>query len=221
MSAVPPAMILAAGRGTRLAPLTDRTPKPLLPVRGRPLIEWQIEALARAGVTHVVVNLHHLGAQIEHHLGDGSRLGVDIVYSHESALLETGGGIRQALPLLDSSTFLVVNGDVWSDFDFRQLPHSPGAEQLAHLVLTPTPDYREHGDFTYADGLVTGRGEAFVFCGIAVLRRELFDNAPNGPFSVASLYFELLKTRQVGAQIHEGEWLDIGTLAQYQSLDQR
>ncbi len=214
-------MILAAGRGTRLQPLTDETPKPLLTVAGKPLIHWQIEALAQAGVTDLIINLHHLGEQIETSVGDGSTFGVKIVYSHETELLETGGGIIRALPFFENEPFWLLNGDIWTDFDFARLPTSPGEileGSSAHLVLTPTPGYREHGDFEWSDGRITSRGEAYVFCGIAVLSPELFVNERRKHFSVVELYWDLIPTGLLTAQIHEGVWGDIGTLEQYEAI---
>ncbi len=212
------AMILAAGRGTRLAPLTDRIPKPLLPISGKPLIAWQVEALSAAGVAEVVINLHHLGEQIRAHLGDGRNFGVRIRYSVETALLETGGGIVNALPLLGSETFWLLNGDIYTDFDFRALPSQLENDDQAHLVLTAKPAHREAGDFEFADGRVTGRGDAFVYCGIAALSPALFAGRARDHFSLRDLYFEAIAAGQVAGQVHDGAWHDIGTLAQYEAL---
>ena len=211
-------MILAAGRGTRLAPLTDTTPKPMLPVGGRPLIEWQVQALQAAGVSEIVVNLHHLGEQIATHLGDGHRFGVRIQYSREQTLLETGGGIVNALPLLGSETFWLLNGDIFTDFDLSTLPTALAPGDRAHLVLTPTPAYRETGDFECQAGRITARGPTYVYCGIAVLSPTLFSGLSSTHFSLRDLYFDNLAQGRVSAQIHEGEWHDIGTLAQYEAL---
>lgn len=212
------AMILAAGKGTRLAPLTDSTPKPMLPVAGKPLIEWQVESLARAGVTECVINLHHLGDQIERHLGNGERFNVQVFYSYEAELLETGGAIVKALPWFRNDPFWLVNGDIWTDFDFSTLPRRPDNDDLAHLVLTPTPDYREAGDFEFSDGRITGRGDTFVYCGIALLHPALFAAQTQRHFSLRDLYFELIASGRLAAQVHTGGWYDIGTLAQYQAL---
>ena len=217
------AMILAAGRGTRLAPLTDTTPKPMLPLAGRPLIEWQVMALAAAGVSDIVINLHHLGEQIADHLGDGRRYGVNIRYSRESELLETGGGILNALPLLQKSssqseTFWLLNGDIFTDFRFNRLPQSLPEGDRAHLVLTPTPAHRSTGDFECTDGRITRRGDTYVYCGIAALSPTLFEGQQTSHFSLRDLYFESISPGRIGAQIHTGEWHDIGTLAQYEAL---
>lgn len=213
------AMILAAGRGTRLAPLTNHTPKPMLAVKGKPLIEWQIRALAQAGIRDLVINLHHLGEQIESHLGSGHELGVSIAYSHESALLETGGGIKHALPLLGDDPFAILNGDIWTDFNFARLPAQPDNQAPAQIVVTPTPKWRDHGDFEYDDGLVTARGTHYVYCGIAVLRPELLYDQPDGPFSLRDTYFSLLSQGRLRASLFEGTWVDIGTAEQYNALN--
>ena len=212
------AMILAAGKGTRLQPLTDTTPKPMLPLGDKPLIQWQIEALARAGVSEIVINLHHLGDQIEHHLGDGSAFGVKVQYSREQQLLETGGGILRALPMLGDQPFLLLNGDIWTDFDFATLPPEPTPPDLAHIVLTPTPASRNSGDFEFAGGRVTGRGAPYVYCCIAVLSPALFAGMDEAHFSLRDLYFELVSAGRLSGQLHQGVWRDIGTVSEYRAL---
>ena len=212
------AMILAAGRGTRLAPLTDTIPKPMLPIKGKPLIEWQVQSLAACGVAELVINLYHLGEQIEQHLGDGTRFGLNITYSRETSLLETGGGIVNALPLLGEAPFWLLNGDIWTDFDFATLPRTVAGTAPVHMVITPTPTWREHGDFEYADGFLTGRGEDYVYCGIAVVAPQIFLGRSAEPFSWNEIFFELVGQGRVAAQIHHGQWHDIGTLEQYQAL---
>jgi MurNAc alpha-1-phosphate uridylyltransferase len=211
-------MILAAGKGTRLAPLTDNTPKPMLELAGKPLIEAQVTALSRAGVTEIVINLHHLGEQISDHLGDGARFGVNILYSREPELLETGGGIVKALPLFNNEPFWLLNGDIWTDFDFSTMPRHPHARDLAHIVLIPTPSYRSTGDFEFADGHVTGRGDTYVYGCMAVLTPQLFKNARIAAFSLRDTYFDLIPQGKLGAQIHHGQWQDIGTVEQYHAL---
>ena len=212
------AMILAAGRGTRLAPLTDQTPKPMLPIRGRPLIEWQIAQLKDAGVDEFVINTHHLGEQIINGLGDGSRLGVQIEYSLEEDLLDTGGGIKKALPLLGDDPFIVLNGDIWTDFVFSSLPQAPPEGCPAHVVLTPTPSWREAGDFSSDGQQVTARGTDYVFCGIAVATPELVADQTETAFSLREVYFDLIEAGRLSAEIFRGKWLDIGTLEQYESV---
>ena len=212
------AMILAAGKGTRLAPLTDAVPKPMLLLAGKPLIQWQVEGLARAGVTEIIINLHHLGDQISDHLGDGATYGLQITYSVEAQLLETGGGIVKALPHFEGEPFWLLNGDVWTDFDFANLPQHPAGDDLAHIVLTPTPAYRTAGDFEYHNGRVTQRGDRYVYCCIAVLHPDLFIGLVAEHFSLRDLYFDLINKGQLGAQVHTGQWQDIGTVAEYQAL---
>lgn len=209
------AMILAAGKGTRLAPLTDTTPKPLLPVKGIPLILRIIEKLRLAGVGEVVVNTYHLGNQIEALLGDGAALGVSVTYSREQTLLETGGGIKAALPLLADDTFILCNADIYSDFAVENLPKRLLPEDLAHLVLVPTPPSRKTGDFSYAQGRVAARGGDFVYSGIAMLHRQLFRDSPDGPFSLRDLLFHATAQGRVSAQVHYGLWSDIGTPQDY------
>ncbi len=211
-------MILAAGRGTRLAPLTDTTPKPMLPVAGYPLIHWQLAALSEAGVTDVVINLHHLGEQIEAFVGDGSAWQLEVEYSRERELLETGGGVVQALPMLGDGPFWVLNGDIWTDFDFNNLPTTLPSRALAHFVLTPTPSWRQHGDFEAQEGWVTRRGETYCYCGIALWDPRAFAAWSPSPFSLTEIFFPLVEQTNVSCQIHTGRWDDIGTLDHYQSL---
>ena len=211
------AIILAAGRGTRLAPLTDHTPKPLLPVQGKPLIEWQIERLVEAGIVNIAINLHHLGDQIESHLGDGSQWGAALTYSRETELLETGGAMVKLLPYFEHAPFVVMNGDIWTDFDFRSLPATPSDNNLAHLVLTPKPTWRRHGDFDFDGSRVTSQGEAVVYCGIAVVDPRALEGRRVQPFSFRDIMFELMAAARLGGQLHQGIWHDIGTLAQYEA----
>ena len=213
------AIILAAGRGARLAPLTDTTPKPLLPINGQPLIVRQLQQLRAASITYVVINLYHLGDLIERALGNGEKFGMQIAYSHEQSLLETGGGIKNALPLLEDEEFIVCNGDIYTDFDFSSLPNNLTPNDTAHLVLTPTPKTRERGDFEYSQGRVTKRGDDFVYCGISIFSRRIFTNSPEGAFSSRDLMFEAIEQGQLSAQIHRSQWSDIGTLGDYQKVN--
>jgi MurNAc alpha-1-phosphate uridylyltransferase len=209
-------MILAAGRGERLRPLTDRTPKPLLQIRGEPLIVHQLRWLAAAGIRDVVINLRHLGEQISARLGDGSAFGVRIRYSVETAPLETGGGIRQALPLLGATPFAIVNGDIWTDYPFDRLPTTLGGA-LAHLVLAPRD--QGSGDFGLEQGRVTRDAERpYTYCGIAVIAPELFDAAPPAPFSLRELLFTAVAAGRVSGEAWCGRWTDIGTPAQLAAL---
>lgn len=212
------AMILAAGRGERLRPLTDQTPKPLLEVAGQPLLFHHLERLAAAGFREVVINLAHLGAQIEAAAGDGSRWGLRIRYSPEpEGALETGGGIVQALPLLGSAPFLVVNGDIFTDFPFARM-RSVKCDH-AHLVLVPVPDGRAHGDFALRNGRVHNTGEPpFTFSGISVYHPRFFEGAPGGRWSVVPRLREAVERQQVTGEMYPGRWHDVGTAEKLREL---
>lgn len=212
-------MILAAGRGERLRPLTDRIPKVLAEVGGEPLLAHQLRWLAAAGIGEVVINLHHLGQQIVDAIGDGSRFGVRIRYSPEPELLETGGGLVNALPLLGSAPFLLLNGDIYTDFDFAALPQRPAHGALAHLLVTPRPGFRRHGDFEVTAGRVTARGDGYVYCGIAVLDPAALTGRPRAPFSLRDVYFELIERDALSAQVWHGYWSDVGTLEQLEAVN--
>jgi len=205
------AMILAAGRGERMRPLTDQTPKPLLEVGGKPLIQYHIEALRDAGFRELVVNHAHLGNQIVERLGDGAQFGVHIAYSAEpEGALETGGGIKQALPLLGEQPFLVINGDIWTDYPYQQLYREP--EGLAHLVLIDNPPHHVQGDFQLNGRRVTTDGEnKLTFSGIGLYRPDLFADSPGGAFPLAPLLRRAMQTGQVSGEYYQGRWLDIGT----------
>ena len=204
-------MILAAGRGERLRPLTDRTPKPLLPIGALPLIVHQVQWFAAAGIHDIVINLHHLGEQIEQCLGDGKALGVTIRYSREATLLETGGGIQRALPLLGDQPFVILNGDIWTDYPLGRLPTTLGGD-LAHLVLTPTPANRQEGDFGLSGDRVTrGAERPYTYCGIALIAPALFDAAPPAPFSLRVLFFKAIAQGRIRGEVWTGQWSDIGT----------
>jgi MurNAc alpha-1-phosphate uridylyltransferase len=208
-------MVLAAGRGERLRPLTDFTPKPLLVVRGRPLVEHLLEQLAAAGIADVVINVSWLGSQIRSVLGDGRRFGLAIEYSDEgSSALETGGGIYNALPSLGPGPFLVVNGDVWTDFDFATLCRSDALApaDLAHLVLVPNPARHPMGDFALQGGRVRSDGEPrHTFSGIGLYRADLFADCTAGAFPLAPLLRAAATRDRVAGSLYEGEWLDIGS----------
>ena len=214
------AMILAAGRGERMRPLTDHTPKPLLEVGGKPLIIHHIERLAAAGFAELVINHAHLGEQIETALADGSRWGVSISYSPEKEALETGGGIFNALPLLGDRPFLVVNGDVWTDYDFSAFS-SFEPEGLSHLVLIDNPKHNPSGDFILRDGAVyaEGSGLKLTYSGIGVYRPELFSKCSRGAFPLAPLLKQAMRDRKVTGEHHRGAWVDVGTPQRLQELD--
>lgn len=212
------AMILAAGRGERMRPLTDHTPKPLLPAGGRPLIEHLIVALVDAGITELVINHAHLGEQVEATLGDGSRWGAVIRYSPEGEALETAGGIHRALPLLGVDPFLVVNGDIATDFPFATLLGRP--IDLAHLVLVPNPGHHPRGDFGLQGGKALDEGEIrYTFGGIGVYRPELFRDCVPGRFPLAPLLRSAMALGSVSGELHQGMWMDIGTMERLQAFD--
>ncbi len=211
-------MILAAGRGERLRPLTDRVPKPLVEVAGETLIERHIRSLAAAGIRDIVVNLSWLAERIAGHLGQGSRYGVRIAYSPEGETpLDTGGGIRRALPLLGDGPFWVVNADVHTDYDFSSAP--PLGEALAALVLVPNPAHNPDGDFTLADGLVgADTGPRHTYSGIGRYRRAFFDGCPEGIFPLAPLIREHAVAGRVRGELHRGGWHDPGTPERLEAL---
>jgi len=210
------AMILAAGRGERLRPLTDTVPKPLLEVRGRPLIEHHLEALSRAGFTEIVINLSWLGNQVRDRLGNGADFKVTIEYSDEPEALETAGGILQALPLL-GERFIVVNADIFTDYDFAGLkrPHSS-----AHLVLVENPQHNSQGDFSLAESMVGNDGPTrYTFSGIAQYQRSFFDGLVPGKQALTPLLRAAAKQQQVSGELFTGVWSDIGTLERLQALN--
>jgi MurNAc alpha-1-phosphate uridylyltransferase len=210
-------MILAAGRGERMRPVSDSVPKALLPVAGRPLIAHLIEHLARMGFTELVVNVSHLGHLIERELGDGSRHGVRIGYSREVQPLETGGGIAYALPLLGAAPFAVVNGDVYSDFEFGRLIPALAAlasgECMAHLVLVDNPPHHPGGDFCLRDGrVVTGERQRLTFSGIGAYSPALFAPVERGTrCQLAALLAPAMAEGRVTGEHHRGLWMDVGT----------
>lgn len=215
------AMILAAGCGERMRPLTDHTPKPLLPIAGKPLIVWHIEHLAAAGFGELIINHSHLGQQIEDALGDGDRWGVRIHYSAEGdgKALETGGGIYNALPLLGDEPFLVINGDVFTDLDYASL--SLPDPCLASLVLVDNPPHHPAGDFLLADGQVNdGDGDKLTFSGIGVYHPALFENCQAGAFRLAPLLRQAMSAGKVCGIHYTGHWTDVGTPERYQLLNE-
>ena len=214
-------MVLAAGRGERMRPITDRIPKPLVPVAGKPLIAYHLESLARAGVTQIVINLAYRGSQIRDALGDGAAYGVSISYSDEGPEpIETGGGIFKALPLLGPEPFLVVNGDVWTDIDFGALRRSPPERSLAHLVLVPNPPQHARGDFVLENGLVSdSEGMRHTYSGVGIYRPELFAGCEPGKFPLLPLLRKAIARRALSGELHQGQWYDIGTTERLAALD--
>lgn len=222
------AMILAAGRGERMRPLTDHKPKPLLEAGGKPLVQYHIERLAAAGVRELVINLAWRGAMIRDALGDGSRFGVSIAYSDEGdAALETGGGIFKALPLLGSAPFLIVNGDVWTDYPFGPLVSRFGGSGLgttgndaAHLVLVPNPPQHTQGDFGLSAGRVNeGLEERGTYSGIAVYAPQFFAGCRPGAFKLLPLLQRAIGENRLSGERYTGQWFDIGTPQRLMELD--
>jgi N-acetyl-alpha-D-muramate 1-phosphate uridylyltransferase len=226
------AMILAAGRGERMRPLTDHTPKPLLKVGGKPLIVWHLERLASAGFKEIVINHAHLGEQIESALGNGAAWGVSIQYSPEKVALETAGGIANAMHLLGNEPFLVVNGDTFTEFDFAQLTPSPFkgegwgggkiVQQLAHLVLVDNPPQHPNGDFAIQDGSLKHKGKQLLtFSGVGIYHPNLFADIEVGqPAKLAPLLRKAIDNKAATAQYYQGVWHDIGTPERLQELDE-
>jgi MurNAc alpha-1-phosphate uridylyltransferase len=219
------ALILAAGRGERMRPLTDATPKPLLRVGGSPLIVWVIQRLKQAGIVDLVVNVSHLAHQIEQTLCDGAALGVNIGYSFEREALETAGGIAWALPLLDDQPFLVVNSDVYSDYDFANLTaraRTLSAHRPAHLVLVDNPDHHPQGDFALRDGIVAADGERLTFSGIGAYHPALFADIARGEKArLAAQLATPIAEGRVSGEHFRGEWNDVGNPQRLAELDAR
>lgn len=214
------AMILAAGLGTRMRPLTDHTPKPLLPVGGKPLIVWHIEKLAAAGFHEIVINTAHLGWQLPQALGDGAQWGVRLHFSDEQqeGALETAGGIVKALPLLGDAPFLVVNGDVWCDYPC--LPRALSGNDLAHLVLVNNPEHNPHGDFALQQARVASEGAVrYTFSGIGYYHPALFADLPYGKRPLAPSLREAMQQQCVSGELFTGDWRDIGTPQRLAELD--
>jgi MurNAc alpha-1-phosphate uridylyltransferase len=230
------AMILAAGRGERMRPLTDTLPKPLIPVAGKPLIQWHIEKLAAAGITEIVINHAWLGARIEQTLQDGRQWGVNIHYSAEAVALETAGGIATALPLLGTEPFLVMNGDIWCDWNPLQAlqigKHLNQSAQQAWLLLVPNPAHHPNGDFGLtANGRVTETNldatanaqtlaPKYTFAGIGVYQPSLFSHTPaHQPAKLAPLLREAIARECIFGQLHHGVWIDVGTPERLNTLE--
>jgi len=212
------AMILAAGRGERMRPLTDMLPKPLLAVGGKPLIVHHIEKLKAAGVTELVINHAWLGHKLVESLGDGRQFGVTIHWSAEESALETAGGIVQALPLLGADPFLVINGDTWLDLDYQTLTRQPLGGDLAHLWLVPNPPQHPTGDFALQGGRVMDT-PAFTFSGVGLYDPAAFADLPAGARKLAPLLRDWMAQGRVGGSLLAGEWRDIGTVDRLRELD--
>ena len=219
------AMILAAGRGERLRPLTDKTPKPMLAIDGKPLLEHHINRLAAIGIEHIVINTCWLGEQIEEYFSDdGRRFGVNISWSREVEALETGGGISRALPLLGDAPFLLINGDVWSDYPLAELSKiNLPADRDAQLVLVDNPEHHPQGDFSLQGDLVSYReGQRFTFSGVSLFRPQLFaayTNSAGTCFPLRDVLRPAILAGRVSATVYTGNWCDVGTVERYQQLE--
>ena len=220
------AMILAAGMGNRMRPLTLHTPKPLLKVGGKPLIVWHIEKLQKMGVQEIVINTAWLGEKLADALGDGSQFGVKILWSHEGEGLETAGGIINALPLLGNEPFILVNGDVWTTMDFAPLLNVQLQDDLAHLVLVENPVQHPQGDFTLAANKAytfeqARSGENLTYSGVAVMHPQMFDGLESGKRPLAPLLKQAMQEEKISAHKLQGVWVDVGTPERLNALDQQ
>jgi MurNAc alpha-1-phosphate uridylyltransferase len=221
------AMILAAGLGTRMRPLTGHTPKPLLAVAGKPLILWHIDRLRAAGITDIVINTAWLGQKLADYLGDGAGFGVTIQWSHEGEALETAGGIIKALPLLGSEPFMLVNGDIWLRHDFSTLHNALKPGLLAHLLLADNPAHNLKGDFGFAEpkqpgesGLLASTGEPrYTFSGLSVIDPAMFAGLPEGKRPLAPMLFAAIAEGKVSGERLTGPWVDVGTPERLRQLD--
>jgi MurNAc alpha-1-phosphate uridylyltransferase len=215
------AMVLAAGRGERMRPITDTVPKPLVRVGGRPLIAWHLAALARAGVREVVINLSWLGEQLRTALGAGADFGLRITYSEEGPVpLETGGGIFRALPLLGPEPFLVLSGDIWTDIDLGGVQLEPEAQ--AHLVLIPNPPHHPRGDFGLEGNVVVQRdSERLTYANVGIYRPEFFAGCAAGRFPLLEPLNRAIAARLVRGEVHRGAWSDVGTPDRLAQLEAR
>lgn len=220
------AMILAAGMGNRMRPLTLHTPKPLLEVGGKPLIVWHIEKLQKIGVQEIVINTAWLGEKLTDALGDGSQFGVKILWSHEGEGLETAGGIINALPLLGNAPFILVNGDVWTTMDFAPLLNVQLQDALAHLVLVENPVQHPQGDFTLSENKAytfeqAQSGENLTYSGVAVMHPQMFVGLESGKRPLAPLLKQAMQQEKISAQKLQGVWVDVGTPERLNALDQQ
>lgn len=223
------AMILAAGRGERMRPLTDTTPKPLLKVAGKPLIQYHIEAVKAAGIEEIVINHAWLGEQLEQTLGDGGQFDVNIQYSREGTALETGGGIVRALPLLGDE-FIVINGDIFTDYPISQLRQNFAEQDLTHLVMVPNPMHNQKGDFFLHQSRMSGDSpdssagqdaQKYTFSGIAAYRAELFAECEPGSFPLAPILRQAMAVGRAGGELYQGFWTDVGTPERLEQLNRQ
>lgn len=218
------AMILAAGLGTRMRPLTDTLPKPLLQVGGKALIEYHIINLAKAGITDIVINHYHLGETLEAALGDGGRYGVNIEYSRESVRLETAGGIVKALPLLGAKAFAVISADIWTDYDYANLKSVDGEDTLARLIMVKNPPHHQAGDFALTDAgrlslVAEGVDTGLTYSGISIMHPKLFAELLEEPLALRPVLNKAIASNLIEAEKHDGLWFDIGTPERLIELD--
>ncbi len=215
------AMLLAAGRGERLRPLTDTVPKALVEAGGKPLIVWHLERLARAGIRDAVINISHLGERIVERLGDGGRFGLRLHYSRERERLETAGGIANALELLGRAPFLLVNADVYCECDFARLMNTQLGDRLAYLVLVPNPSHRSKGDFSLADGrLGDAAAPRYTYAGVAVVAPKLLQSVNRGEKApLAPLLYDAAARGLLGGEVYGGLWQDVGTMERLAELE--
>lgn len=212
------AMILAAGRGTRMRPLTDSIPKPLVTLKGRPLIEHNLLSLKKAGIQNIVINLNHLSEQVITYLGDGTRYGLNIQYSIEPDLLDTGGGVKRALPWLGNQPFLVISSDIYTEFDFTTIANQ--LDHMAHLVLVDNPLFHPQGDFALHAGLVTKNAEPkLTYANIGIFHPCIFDSITADVFPLSLVIEHAITVQQVSGEYYQGFWHNIGTLEQLSALE--
>lgn len=212
------AMILAAGRGLRMRPLTDTIPKPLVRIHGKPLIQYHVEALAAAGITDIIINVSHLAGRIKGYLENGHRFGVNIHYSIEKQPLEMAGGIIQALPLLGDTPFIVISADIWTDYNLSHLAKAP--EGMAHIVLVENPSDRQIGDFSLQNNLIIKPNEhSYTFAGLGVYRPELFHGLEQTMMTIGPVLDEAIPKKLITGEIFRGRWFNVGNLQQVKMLN--
>jgi len=212
------AMILAAGRGVRMKPLTDSVPKPLVRIHGKPLIQYHIEALKQAGITDIVINVSYMAGRVKGYLEHGQRFGVNIQYSPEKQPLEMAGGIIQALPLLGNEPFIVVSADIWTEYDYAALPKNPTG--MAHIVLVDNPPDHPQGDFGLRDNIVLETADKrYTFGGIGVYRPELFDGLESSVMTIGPIFREAIPKKLITGEVFNGRWHNVGSLQQVKALN--
>ena len=218
------AMILAAGLGSRLRPLTGQVPKPMLLVGGKPLLQWHIEKLADVGISEIVVNTSWLASQIEDYFGDGRQFGVNILWSREDVPLETGGGIFNALPLLGTDPFLIISADIWTNFAFISMfENSLAPTKLAHLIMTRNPKHNIDGDFSLRDNVVAYGQPRYTYTGISLLSPKIFDgiDPSSKEFPLRNILRPAILANRVSGEVFPGDWCDVGTIERYNHLNQK